>query len=348
MEHKKRVLVVGSAEESGGGVATVIRTMKKMPVWDEFHCRWLGTQIQRNSLWKLWYAIKANFIALFIVWRYDIVHFHTVPDRICLVIQMPIFLLALLGRKRIVMHIHMGNQLRNHTGNRLFLWCLRRADLIVFLAQKWKSLFLELYGSIKTPTAVLYNACDMVPKIPFGEKESIILMAAYFDENKAPDLLLKAWKMIKEDYPDWKVYMLGNGEVEKYQRMSKDMGLEDSVVFTGYLRGEEKEDIFRRASIYCMCSYEEGFPMVVLEAWTHGIAVISTPVGGLPDVMEEGKNVLSFGFGDWQGLTKQLKRLMDDETLRKEMADYSYEFVEKIFSPKSVCATLRGVYEDID
>ena len=347
MEHKKRVLVVGSAEESGGGVATVIRTMKKMPVWDEFHCRWLGTQIQRNYLWKLWYAIKANFIALFIVWKYDIVHFHTVPDRICLVIQMPIFLLALLGRKRIIMHIHMGNQLRNHTGNRLFLWCLRQADLIVFLAQKWKTLFLELYGSVKTPSVVLYNACDMVPKIPFGEKESIILMAAYFDENKAPDLLLKAWKMIKEDYPDWKVYMLGNGEVEQYQRMSKDMGLQDSVVFTGYLRGEEKEDIFRRASIYCMCSYEEGFPMVVLEAWTHGIAVISTPVGGLPDVMEEGKNIVSFKFGDSDDLASKLSMMIANENMRREMSVFSRNFVQQKFSMESVNERWEQLYHTI-
>ena len=88
----KRVLVVGSAEKSRGGVAAVIRTMKKMPVWQEYHCYWLGTQIQRNYAWKLWYAVKANIIALFIIWRYDIVHFHSVPDRIDLVIKLPIFL----------------------------------------------------------------------------------------------------------------------------------------------------------------------------------------------------------------------------------------------------------------
>ena len=70
----KRVLVVGSAEESRGGVAEAIRMMKKMPVWEQYHCFWLGTQIQRNYAWKLWYAVKANVMALFIIWRYDIIH----------------------------------------------------------------------------------------------------------------------------------------------------------------------------------------------------------------------------------------------------------------------------------
>ena len=124
----KKVLVVGSARESFGGVSSTIKLMEKMSVWKDFSCHWLGTQIQRNYLWKLWYAVKSNFTAFFILWRYDIVHFHTVPDRICLIIQLPIFMLALLWHKRIIMHIHMGNQLRNHTQNALFLWHLRHAD----------------------------------------------------------------------------------------------------------------------------------------------------------------------------------------------------------------------------
>lgn len=319
----KRVLVVGSAEESRGGVAEAIRMMKKMPVWEQYHCFWLGTQIQRNYAWKLWYAVKANVMALFIIWRYDIIHFHSVPDKIDLVIKLPIFLLALLGRKRIIMHIHMGNQLKNHTQNKLFKWCLQRANLIILLAKKWQSLFQDLFADIKTPTTVLYNACEYVPEVPFEEKENIVIMAAYFNDNKAPDLLLKAWKQIGHQFPGWKVYMLGNGEVERFEKMAQSMGLSDSVKFTGYVVGKEKEDYFRKASIYCMCSYEEGFPMSVLEAWANNICVVTTPVGGLPDVLDEGKNALVFNFGDWQELSKKLSFLIENKKNRQEMAKYS-------------------------
>ena len=138
-----KVLMVGSAEQSGGGVASVLRLMKTMPFWEKYHCGWLGTQIQRGYGVKLWYAVKAYFKALFTIWQYDIVHFHTVPDKICLIIQMPVLLLALLGRKKIIMHIHMGNQLEDHTHNRLFIWCLNRADCVVLLAKKWQKCFAE-------------------------------------------------------------------------------------------------------------------------------------------------------------------------------------------------------------
>lgn len=340
----KRVLVVGSAEQSGGGVASVIKLMKKMPAWEEHQCYWLGTQIQRNYAWKLWYAVKAYCIALFIIWRYDIVHFHTVPDRICLIIQMPVFLLALIGRKKIIMHIHMGNQLKSHTENRLFKWCLRRASIVVLLAKKWEKLFHELYPDIKTPTTVIYNACEEVPEVPFEAKEKIIMMAAYFCDNKAPDLLLKAWQKIKDKYPDWRVYMLGNGEVERFKQTAEEMGLQDTVTFTGYVTGKEREDYFRKASIYAMCSYEEGFPMVVLEAWAYGICVATTPVGGLPDVLEDGRNAEVFDFGDWEGLADRLSRLIEHEENRKSMSAYSRQLVLELFSLKKVNNDLSKIY----
>ncbi len=343
----KRVLVVGSAEQSHGGVAQVIRTMKQMPVWQEYQCHWLGTQIQRNYAIKLWYAVKANIMALFIIRRYDIVHFHTVPDRIGLIIQLPVLLLARMGGKKIIMQIHMGNQLSRHTGNSLFKWCLHRADLIILLAERWQRLFTEFYADISAPTTVVYNPCEEIPEASYEKKEHVIIMAALFTDNKAPDLLLKAWQKIGHKHPDWRVYMLGNGEVERYRRMAAGMGLQDSVIFTGYITGAEKEAMFRRASILCMCSYEEGFPMVVLEAWKYGICVVTTPVGGLPDVLEENRNALVFDFGDWQKLADCLEHLINDTALRKQMTTYSRHFVEEKFSQEKINHQLSDIYRNI-
>jgi len=77
--------------------------------------------------------------------------------------------------------------------------------------------------------------------VSFEEKEKIIMMAAYFNDNKAPDLLLKAWRKIKDQHPDWRVCMLGNGEVERFRQMAAEMGLQDTVTFTGYVVGKERD-----------------------------------------------------------------------------------------------------------
>lgn len=344
----KRVLIVGSAEKSGGGISSVIQLMKKMPMWDEYSCYWLGTQIQRNYLWKLWYAIKANFTALFILWKFDIVHFHTVPDKAGLIIQLPVLLLSLIGKKKIIMHVHVGNQLKKHTENKLFKWCLKHADIIVLLAKRWEMLFKEKYSDIEVPTIVVYNACEPVPQIhSFREKR--IIFVGYMDDNKAPNLLLESIAQLKSSAAinGWKVSMLGNGDVERFEKMSEELNVQDIVEFTGYISGKQKEEYFRKASCLVLCSYNEGFPMVVLEAWAYGIPVISTPVGGLPDVIEEGKNCLTFNFGDVDGLSQKLRTIMNDASLRKSMSKYERRFVETKFSLNSINECYAKLYSQL-
>lgn len=343
----KRVLIVGSAEQSRGGVSSVIRLMKKMPVWEKYQCYWLGTQIQRNYAWKLWYAIKGNFLALCVILRYSIVHMHTTPDKLGLIIQLPILFLAKVLRRKVVLHLHVGNQLKTKK-NSLFVFCLKRADIIILLANRWKTLFCEYYPMVNTPTKVIYNACEKVKEVEFAEKENIIIMAVYFDDNKAPDILLKAWYIIKDCYPEWKVILMGNGDVEKFQRMADEMGMSDSVCFPGYLTGIEKENVWRKASIYCMCSYEEGFPMVVLEAWMYGANVVTTPVGGLPDVIEEGRNCMTYDFGDYKALADCLRILMDNPERRKEMAVYSRQFVEEHFGMVKINERFEELFDSLN
>lgn len=344
MKKNPRVLMVGSAEQSAGGVASVIRTMKRMPMWSKFRCGWLGTQIQSGYGVKLWYALKAYAKAACVLWRYDIIHFHTVPDRIGLLIQLPVFLMARMAGKKIVMQIHMGNQLAGHTRNKLFLWHLRRADLIILLAPKWERMFKTWFPSVHVPTTVVFNAVAPVPEVRPEEKRKLVLMAAYLNENKAPDVLLRAWRMVCERHAGWRVAILGNGDVERFRRMAGELGVSESVEFTGYMTGKAKEDYFRKAAVYCMCSHEEGFPMVVLEAWAYGACLVTTPVGGLPDVLEEGRNALTFDFDDAKGLAGRLEQLMDAPGERLRMGRYSREFVYGRFSMEKISDDWEKVY----
>lgn len=346
MNKKSKVMMVGTSENSGGGISSVIRLIKEMPVWEKYSCYWLGTQIQRGLLWKLWYAIKAAVIAPFIIWRYEIIHFHIVPG-ITLLIQLPELLIAKLYGKKIIMEVHIGNQLLSYKDDQFFKWWLKQANLILLLAHKWELLFKELYSEVQTPTDVLYNACEMMPAIPMIQKKKLIIFAGTIHANKAPDLLLKAWSQLKDKYPDWKLVFMGSGDITKYKQIAKELDVEDCVEFTGYIVGKCKEQKFYDASIFCMCSYVEGFPVVVLEAWAHSIAVITTPVGGLPDVIEEGVNCLTFPFGESDKLAYQLERLICDPQLRFKIATCGYQYVQDYFSLNIVSKKLEKIYASL-
>lgn len=345
---RKRVLVVGSAEKSGGGVTTVISLIKKMPVWEEHSCYWLGTQIQGSKYLKLWYIIKAYLFVFCCIWRYDIVHFHTVPSRSSLIIQMPVYLLAKLSRKKTITHLHVGNQLADYTHDRLFLWWLSCTDCVVLLAQCFKDIFKSLYPSITTRVEVIYNACDDVDSIPYEQHDKTIVFAGAFRPNKGGSTLIKAFTKMHEKYPDWKLQMLGSGfEEEMYKGLIKDNSLDTKVEMPGYLSGFALSNYYKKAGIYCLCSHHEGFPMVVLEAWSYGVPVITTPVGGLPDVIEEGKNVLTFEFDDVDTLAKQLSCLIENENMRKDMSEYSKVFAKGHFSLTQINSTIINLYKTI-
>lgn len=347
MNNKRiQIMMVGSAEKSNGGVSTVIKTLKKSPLWKEFNCYWLGTQIQKNKFIKLYYAIKAYIIALGIIWKYDIIHFHTVPN-ISLVIQLPVFLSAILWRKKIILHLHVGNQIEDHKNNKLFHFCIKHSDLIILLSKSWKEKFDKLFSQYNKRTDYLYNACTTVKAIDYKQHNKTIAYAAHMNTNKAYDLLLKAFAKIKDSYPDWKLIMMGDGEVEKAKKMAQELKINNQVIFTGYITGMEKEKYFQKASIFCMCSYQEGFPMVVLEAWSYGIPVITTPVGGLPEVIEEGKNAITFNFGDYQALSKQLELLINDYDKRHFMSSYVQDFVETNFSINTISYKLSSIYRNL-
>jgi len=73
-------------------------------------------------------------------------------------------------------------------------------------------------------------------------------------------------------------------------------------------------------------------PVVVLDAWAYGLPVVTTPVGGILDIAEKGKNVLLFNAGDTDGMARCFKRLIEDETQRKKMAEHTIELSQEILS----------------
>lgn len=339
-------MIVGSAEQSNGGVSTVIRTLKNSPLWKEYNCYWLGTQIQKNKFIKLYYAIKSYIIAFGTIWRYDIIHFHTVPN-ISLVIQLPVFLLAILWKKKIILHLHVGNQIEDQKNNKLFHFCIKHSNLIILLSKFWKEKFDQLFSQYNKKSDYLYNASTVANAIDYECHNKTIAYAAHMNANKAYDILLKAFAKIKDSYPDWKLIMMGDGEVEKAKKMAQELKINNQVIFTGYIIGKEKEKYFQKASIFCMCSYQEGFPMVVLEAWSYGIPVITTPVGGLPEVIEEGKNAITFSFGDYQELAKKLELLINNYDKRSNMSSYVHNFAEAKFSIKTISNKLSTIYRNL-
>ena len=141
--------------------------------------------------------------------------------------------------------------------------------------------------------------------------------------------------------------LAGNGEEEQARKLASELGVAEQMVLLGWVDGKEKHKAFCEAKALCLPSYAEGFPMAVLDAWAYGLPVITTPVGGVPDVAVDGDNMLLFNPGDIDTLAEKLDLIMSDEALRDHLSAASVKMASEKFNLNTVTAQIAKIYDSI-
>ena len=339
----KKVIIVGDSRKMKGGASTVIKTVERTTLWKKYHCYWLECQINASIIQKLLYLLRGIIKGLWKIPQYDIAHFHTTPGN-GMRVQLPLMLYALIWRKKLILHLHVGNQMKNHTNDRVFRFCGNHADKLITLGKTWMQ-----YVPVRDKSKItcLYNPAPNVCKQEQADK--YFLFAAYLDAevNKGYDTLIQAWGLVAPRYPGWKLVVCGSGETALLQRFVEEAGVSDSVETPGWVEGSRKEDYFRRAYAYVMASRNEGLPMSVLEAIANGVPVISTPEGCLPEFLEDRKSVLFFDFGDAEGLAQRMSELIEDGALGRHMAGMAGGIVHSAMSINEHIKRLEQIYDSL-
>lgn len=347
MQHSARVLILATSRKTRGGITSVLKEHEQSRYWKKFQCRWLETHRDGNILVKTGYFIKSFFIYIFILPAYDLVHIHTSEPPSAL---RKIFfaLYAKLWRRKIIVHFHSFSlQTTIYSRFRpLYKILIHCADKIVVLSQITKKQFCE---SIVSPdkTVVIYNPCIREFYSQTYTRQQTILFAGVINGRKGYKDLLRAFSLVADKYPDWKLVLAGSGETEIARQLAQELNIADRVVFPGWISGEAKDRYFKEASIFCLPSYAEGFPMAVLDAWSYELPVVTTPVGGLPDVLVDGENALIFNPGDYKKLAEELEQLIASPALRKQIACKSHYLADTKFNMDTISDEIERLYLEV-
>lgn len=339
----KKVLIIATSRKTRGGITSVIKAHETGEQWKKYHCRWIQTHRDGNPIRKLWYLTTALLEYLVLLPFYDIVHIHLTAGNS--VKRKRIFFdLAKCFRKKTIIHFHpSGEQIFESKLNCKHLQSIfNEANLVLVLSPHWKKL-LEQRLHITTDIQILFNPCPQVVRRSDLRKEQI-LFAGTIIKRKGYDTLLQGFAKIAPKHPKWEIVFAGNGEIDCAKEIAKKNHIENQVFFLGWVNGKEKEKAFQQASIYCLASYGEGFPMGVLDAWAYGIPCIVTPVGGLPDIVIEGKNALTFNPGDTEALAKQLEKMITNNKLREEIGKESLKLTQTTFNIDTINEQLDKIY----
>lgn len=338
-----RVLQVGVGRQSRGGVSSFLQGIARFRKLNLSDFDFLEVQGSGGYLTKF-KLLFSGFVKT--IWRvplHDIVHFHSTPGN-CLLIQFPILLYSKLCFKKVIVHIHVGNQICHYRTSKLFYLFLRLADRVVVLAKVFEASIHNM-GISPHKVSTIYNPAPAI--IHSSNKSKILLYAAFMDKNKGYDTVIRAFARIASDFPAWRLIMAGTGETDQARELVKQLGAEKQIEIKEWVEKKEKHDLFMKASVYCMASEKEGFPMSVLEAWAYGLALVSTTAGGLVDVLENNKNALVFSYNDSVGLSRQLWRIFQDESLRLRLSEESWNMAQNVFSSDATEDSLLKLYGEI-
>lgn len=120
---------------------------------------------------------------------------------------------------------------------------------------------------------------------------------------------------------DWTATIAGSGEVQQTRDQARRLGIGDRVDFPGWLDPSGTDALLQQTDILALPSFIETLPMAVIEAFAHGVAVVATPVGAIPEVIAHERNGLLVPVGHVEALAGALNLLLEDGALRRRLGD---------------------------
>jgi glycosyltransferase involved in cell wall biosynthesis len=177
---------------------------------------------------------------------------------------------------------------------------------------------------------------------PFG------LFLSRLHPKKGLDLLIPAFHALRREFPDWLLVIAGPDEA-RYQaqaeRMVRDLGLEDRVLFTGWVTGEAKSALLAHAELFVLPSLSEGFPMAVAEGLGYGRPMLITTTCHVPEVEEEGAGLVVPP--EKQALTLALRQMFGDADLRQQCARQARKVARRRFTWESVAEQSLAFFNEV-
>lgn len=338
-----KVLTIGCAyDPPRGGVAQVMYTYSR-EVYPVFRC--IVNSVDGGKIKKLfrmmWAWIKMALVLLF---NPDIiiVHIHTASNNSFKRSSYFVNLAKLLGRK-VVLHIHGGGFREYYNTNpKRILKVLKKADCVLTLTDSWKEFFsdqLQLSNVVVVPNVI---SNPQIKEVAHDRRLHLLFLGAIVELKGIFDLA----EVIKNHKTEWDgklmLHVGGSDEVGRLQGFIKDNALETLIKYEGWVSGDKKIMLLNLMDAYILPSYIEGLPISILEALSYGKPVISTRVGGIPDVINE-SNGFFFDPGDREAIYKIINSIVSNPTHLKEKAYHAKECVEHSF-PDSIAKALESVY----
>lgn len=362
----RRILMVGTGLDAHGGITSVIRSYMEVGLFEQWGVRYISTYEGKSKLTQLrtMGAALWRMAGLLLARRVDVVHVHS-ASRGSFWRKSAVAALATLFGVPYVFHLHSGEfpdfyASRGKPARGWVRLVLRRAARVVVVAPRWRADVLRIEPTARV--AVVGNPVRLPPVLPplrnrqarpLANAESgadvpaTILFLGRLHEKKGIFDLVRAIPAVLAVLPGTVFVFAGDGEMDAVRALAAELGVADAVRLPGWVDGAAKQRHLEEASLFVLPTYFEALGVAVLEAMSCGVPVIATPVGGIPDFIDDGVEALLVPPGPGPALAAAIIAALRDPALCAGLRERAFARVGRDYSFHAVLGQLRAIYGEL-
>lgn len=346
------VLWVSTSLDTKGGVASAVRALQQTQLWDRWAVHHIATHKDGSVAVRM--VAFARGAVSFLLWlsvrRPRLVHLHSASYGsfarksllawVCYAVRVPV-----------VIHVHGGGfaaffQRSPGLVRRYISATLERAAAVVALGDVWARRLADIAPSARitvVPNGV--RGREAVRQPAPGEPVTVLFLGAVI-EDKGVFGLIDAWSEVLQSMQGGvrpRLVIAGGGDLERARACAAALDLDSEVELLGWVDPEHVDDLLSASQILVLPSRAEGQPMAVLEAMAAGLCVVVTPVGGVPDLVDQSCAIM-VPVDDGPALAAALTDVVAHVEKRVRLGTAARARVREHFDSEAVAARLDALY----
>ncbi|NJO77644.1 MAG: glycosyltransferase family 4 protein [Cyanobacteria bacterium RM1_2_2] len=346
-----KVVMLGPELKQMGGIATVENLiLANMPSDVEIHhipthndgSVSLRVRLFANAVWQSIWKFSTEDV--------DAVHIF-LSQRGSAVRNAILTVIARAYRKPVIIHaqsseFHVFYDNLSAVGQLLLRSIFCQCAYFIALSESWKRYYTQSLKLNDSQAVVLPNPVQLPAHVPdrsSSENATFLFLGRIGQRKGAFDLIQAFAALPDEQKAQAHLFIAGDGEVAKARSMVQELNLGQCVTILDWLNPEQRDIYLAKADVFVLPTNNEGLPLALLEAMGWGLPGITTPVGGIPELVTSGQDGILVEPGNVEQLSEAIKSLIDDKDLRLTLGKNARAKVEPL-NIHSYCATLVALY----
>jgi glycosyltransferase involved in cell wall biosynthesis len=355
------VLITRPADNDPGGISNYYAALKKRFCINAVYFE-SGRRVGEKGLPRVIRRLSIDYIRFTKLLRnepIDLVHINMSLTMRGVLRDSISILLSKIYRKKTIIFFHGWDKrfVKKLTG--ISLWLFKRIYILpnafIVLAAEFKNKLKEIgfYQPIYIESTLvdddLLNGFDIYRSVDtrMKEEDKRILFLARIIREKGIYETIDALAILQKKYQGINLIVAGDGEelanVVDYVKQK----CIQKILFTGYIVGKKKQNMFQNAYLYCLPSYEEGMPTSVLEAMSFGLPIITEPVGGIIDFFENGKNGFFSVNRESASIAQYIEKLLLEQDLYKQISLTNYHLGKERYLASEGVKRIESIYRQV-